>query len=181
MLNGKNSGFIASSIAPGSNPHRFSIRARSIGARSIDFDIVRDWMRFCIEGHTKHYIWGTNGFGNNDRSIHSELPTTLPKTIEDALKVTKELGLRYICIDRYCINQDDDVEKQIQIQQMDLIYQNAFITIVAAIGSDLHFGLPGIGTSRNVQHTAWIKETCLVSILPDPQKIISTFEWMQRA
>ncbi|KAJ6277970.1 heterokaryon incompatibility protein-domain-containing protein [Bipolaris maydis] len=184
MLNGKNSGFIASSIAPGSNPHRFSIRARSIGARSIDFDIVRDWMRFCIEGHTKQclidceqqrivqslpsakysalsYIWGTNGFGNNDRSIHSELPTTLPKTIEDALKVTKELGLRYICIDRYCINQDDDVEKQIQIQQMDLIYQNAFITIVAAIGSDLHFGLPGIGTSRNVQHTAWIKETCL--------------------
>ena len=218
MFKGKSSGFIASSMASGSAPHIYSLRARSIDARSIDFDIIRGRMRLCIGKHMKQcvqaapstldlkdlklidceqrriiqalpsnkysalsYVWGTNGFGNNDRSIHNKLPTTLPQTIEDALKVTKELDLRYIWIDRYCINQDDDAEKQIQIQQMDLIYQNAFITIVAAAGTDPHFGLPGIGTSRDLQKKAWIKGTCLVSIFPDLKETIKTSKWIQRA
>lgn len=211
VQNGRLSRFIASSIAPGSNPHIASLRARSIDAISLDFDVIRGWMRLCIGKHAKQcvqatsstsdlkdlklidceqrriiqalsstkysalsYIWCTNGFGNNDWSIHNKLPTTLPQTIEDALKVTKELGLRYIWIDRYCINQDDGAEKQIQIRQMDLMYENAFITITAAAGTDPYFGLPGVGTSRNVQQTAWIKGTCLVSILPDPRNVIRT-------
>lgn len=97
------------------------------------------------------------------------------------MRVTKELGLRYIWIDRYCINQDDDAEKQTQIQQMDLIYQNAFVTIIAAAGTEPYFGLPGVGASRNFQPTAWIRGTCLVSILPDPQQIIGASKWIQRA
>ena len=215
---GKSNGFIASSRTSESVLPANSLRARAIDTRSIDFDVIRGWLRLCIAKHTKQcvqvapsasglknlelidceqrriiqalpsdkysalsYVWGTNGFSDNDRFVHNKLPTTLPQTIEDALKVTKELGLRHIWIDRYCINQDDDTEKQIQIQQMDLIYQNAFIAIIAAAGTDPSFGLPGVGTSRNLQPTAWIRGTCLVSILPDPKQLSRTTKWIHRA
>lgn len=127
------------------------------------------------------YVWGTNRSGN-DRCVHDRLPTNLPQTIEDAMKVTQELGLRYLWIDRYCIDQENDVEKQIQIQQMDLIYQKAFVTIIAAAGTDPYFGLPGVSTtSRISQATAWVNGRCLVSVPPDPQLHIKASKWMQRA
>ncbi|KAH6839650.1 heterokaryon incompatibility protein-domain-containing protein [Alternaria rosae] len=127
------------------------------------------------------YVWGTSRSGD-DRCVHNELPTTLPRTIEDALKASKLLGLRYIWIDRYCIDQDNDVEKQIQIQQMDLIYQNAFVTIVAAAGTDPYFGLPGVGaTPRTPQPSAWVGGQCLVSTLPDLQTLIKASRWWHRA
>jgi hypothetical protein len=128
------------------------------------------------------YVWGTSKSGDEYECVDNILPTTLPRTIEDAVSVTKVLGLRYLWIDRYCIDQGNDTEKQIQIQQMDLIYQNAFVTIVAAAGTDPHFGLPGVGaTSRPPQPTAWIKGRCLVSTLPDPRLSIKACKWMQRA
>jgi hypothetical protein len=128
------------------------------------------------------YVWGTSKSGDEDECVDNILPTTLPRTIEDAMSVTKALGLRHIWIDRYCIDQGNDAEKQIQISQMDLIYQKAFVTIIAAAGTDPHFGLPGVGaTSRPPQPTAWIKGRCLVSTLPDPRLFIVDSKWMQRA
>lgn len=128
------------------------------------------------------YVWGTSRSGDEDQCIHNILPTTLPRTIEDAMSVTKKLGLRYIWIDRYCINQEDDDEKQVQIRQMDLIYQEAHVTIIAAAGTDPHFGLPGVGaTSRTPQPTAWIKGRRLVSSLADPRPLINASKWMKRA
>ena len=127
------------------------------------------------------YVWGTSRSGD-DRCVYNELPATLPRTIEDALKVSKSLGLRYIWIDRYCIDQDNDLEKQVQTQQMDVIYQNAYVTIVAATGTDPHFGLPGVNaTPRTPQPSAWIGERCLVSTLADPRTLIKTSRWMHRA
>ena len=127
------------------------------------------------------YVWGT-GRSGDDRCVHNELPTTLPRTIEDALNVSKSLGLRYIWIDRYCIDQDNEVEKQMQVQQMDVIYQRAYVTIVAAAGTDPNFGLPGVGaTSRPPQACAWIGERCLVSTLADPRTLIKASKWMHRA
>jgi hypothetical protein len=209
---------IASSIMPNNDSDAHSLQARSVDARSLNFDIMRGWIKMCNE-HRKRgciqvasalglkdlklidceqrrivpglpsyeysalsYVWGTNSTSNDDRSVDNRLPTSLPQTIKDALKVTKELGLCYIWIDRYCINQNNDSEKQTQIQQMDLIYQQASITIVAAAGTDPYFGLPGVGTtSRTVQPTSWIGERCLVSILPNPQHIIKASKWMRRA
>ncbi|KAF7672899.1 hypothetical protein GT037_008850 [Alternaria burnsii] len=129
------------------------------------------------------YVWGTSSSGDDDQRSHKTfLPTILPRTIEDAISVTKVLDLRYLWVDRYCIDQENDAEKQTQIQQMDLIYQHAFVTIVAAAGNDPHFGLPGVGaTSRHPQPTAWIKGRCLVSTLPDPRLLIKASKWMQRA
>ena len=131
---------------------------------------------------TLSYVWGKSRSVNNDQYVHNILPMTLPRTIEDAISVTQVLGLRYLWIDRYCIDQENDVEKQIQVQQMDLIYQNSFVTIVAAAGTDPYFGLPGVGaTPRTPQPSAWIEGRCLVSTLPDPELLIKASKWRQRA
>lgn len=76
--------------------------------------------------------------------------SNLPLTIEDAISVTKSLGLRYLWVDQYCIDQNNSKEKQAQIQKMDRIYQNAEVTLIAAAGDDCHYGLPGV--SKRARH-----------------------------
>lgn len=71
----------------------------------------------------------------------------LPQTIRDAITVTRQLGYRYLWIDSLCIVQDDAEFKSKIINKMDLVYENAFMTLIAASGSDANSGLPGIGSS----------------------------------
>jgi hypothetical protein len=56
------------------------------------------------------YVWGPiHGiFKFTDDS--EQLPTKLPRTIEDAITVTQKLDFRYLWVDRYCINQQPDEE-----------------------------------------------------------------------
>ena len=58
--------------------------------------------------------------------------STLPATIQDAVIVTRKLGLRYLWVDALCIFQDSTSDKDVEIAKMDQIYQNARLTISAA-------------------------------------------------
>ncbi|KAL2060080.1 hypothetical protein VTL71DRAFT_9902 [Oculimacula yallundae] len=60
----------------------------------------------------------------------------LPKTICDAITVTRELGIRYLWIDSLCIIQDSSEDKAKEISKMSNIYREAAVTISAAITSD---------------------------------------------
>lgn len=74
------------------------------------------------------YVWGSSvDEGSNP---FPTLPENLPRTIEDALKVTLQLGYRYLWIDRYCIDQGDAGDKHSQILQMGRIYGSARLTLV---------------------------------------------------
>ncbi|KAM7189313.1 Heterokaryon incompatibility protein (HET) domain containing protein [Naviculisporaceae sp. PSN 640] len=74
-----------------------------------------------------------------------------PPTIKDAAEVTRELGQRYLWVDRLCIDQDNVTEKMYLVQRMDRIYAGAELTIINAAG-DAETGLPGVGTTpRNTQ------------------------------
>jgi Heterokaryon incompatibility protein (HET) len=55
----------------------------------------------------------------------------MPLTIRDAIIVVKELQMEYLWVDRYCVPQEDAVEKHNMIERMDDIYENAEATIVA--------------------------------------------------
>ncbi|KAJ8107554.1 hypothetical protein OPT61_g8785 [Boeremia exigua] len=88
------------------------------------------------------YIWG-----NMNESRTTISPNTLhelPKTIREAIDFTKYIGYRYLWVDRYCIDQESTEDKHIQIAQMGDIYATAELTIIAAIGSDPTYGLPGV-------------------------------------
>lgn len=90
-----------------------------------------------------------------------------PRTIRDAVSVTKSLGLRYLWIDKYCIKSKDTSHMMQQVYQMHKIYEHAHLTIIAANGRDAHAGLPGInGQSRARQPQARIGSDLLVSSLP---------------
>ncbi|KAL2063296.1 hypothetical protein VTL71DRAFT_5101 [Oculimacula yallundae] len=56
----------------------------------------------------------------------------LPRTIRDAIKVTKQLGINYLWVDSLCIVQDDRVDKEEEIKLMGDTYNSSSLTIVAS-------------------------------------------------
>ncbi|KAF2786839.1 HET-domain-containing protein, partial [Melanomma pulvis-pyrius CBS 109.77] len=96
------------------------------------------------------YVWGK--YSTISTFDGAALPSGLPQTIEDAIFVALELGIPQLWVDQYCINQKDLEEKMKTIQDMNLIYGGAELTIVAASGEDASGGLPGIrGTPRQIR------------------------------
>lgn len=112
------------------------------------------------------YVWGKDHSAANvknysvhqrdppnvtDSSLGIELPGTMPKTISDAMDFVKGLGLQYLWVDLYCVDQVDQDVKQTQIESMHLVYNCAAFTIVALDGKSMHDGLPGM--SRPLRQT----------------------------
>ena len=60
----------------------------------------------------------------------------LPRTFQDAIDITRHLGLRYLWIDSFCIIQDDDSDWEKEASLMDIVYANAYCTIAATASSD---------------------------------------------
>ncbi|KAF6812095.1 hypothetical protein CSOJ01_05376 [Colletotrichum sojae] len=82
------------------------------------------------------------------------------QTILDAVKVARQLGIRYFWADSLCVIQkvgyDDKREpaQEEQIKQMDSIFGHAVVVIVAASGEDAEAGLAGISVPRNPDQIA---------------------------
>lgn len=68
----------------------------------------------------------------------------MPKTIQDALRITSLLGERYLWVDAVCIVQDDGHELAASIRNMHHVYREAALTIIAAGGADANASLPGL-------------------------------------
>jgi hypothetical protein len=94
------------------------------------------------------YVWGSPLPESHE--LLGEVPQTFPRTIEDAMVVARELEVPYLWVDRYCIDQNNQMEKHTMISNMDKIYAGAQLTIIAAAGSDPQYGLPGV--SKTVRH-----------------------------
>lgn len=77
------------------------------------------------------------------------------KTLRDAMLVTRQLGLQYLWIDALCIIQDSDADKDLQISRMRAIFEDAFITIVAAAGENASCGFLDMPTSAQQKPIAF--------------------------
>ncbi|KAF6828642.1 hypothetical protein CPLU01_08411 [Colletotrichum plurivorum] len=104
----------------------------------------------------------------------------LPKTIRDALEVTRGLNVRYLWVDILCIVQDDEMDRWEQICQMDMIYGHAAVTIVAATGKTVNSGLRGVSTDRSVKNTSAQLTPGLGFTVP-MNKTVSLEPWRSRA
>ncbi|KAI8651984.1 HET domain-containing protein [Fusarium sp. Ph1] len=124
------------------------------------------------------YLWG--GGANNIASFVTSLPSDMPKTIKDAMTATRALGFRYLWVDRYCINQTSQEEVLEQVHKMDLIYNHAELTIIAAAGQNANHGLPGVSPRQVGQPSAKIGRHFLVSSMGDPRLAIEQSAWNQR-
>ncbi|RYN54665.1 hypothetical protein AA0118_g9149 [Alternaria tenuissima] len=99
---------------------------------------------------TLSYVWGrvqtlqaTTGNIEQLKQPGSltEGKVALPKTIRQAIDVTRLLGERYIWIDQLSILQDDYEHKHSQIKHMAEIYANSYLTLVAITGDTAEVGL----------------------------------------
>ncbi|KAF2732207.1 HET-domain-containing protein, partial [Polyplosphaeria fusca] len=134
------------------------------------------------------YVWGkpsaaTEGLTPSLLEPHStpEVLRNAAPVVRDAIQIVKNLGKRYLWVDKYCIPQEDAEMKTKQIKQMDLIYEGAYCTIVVAAGENDAYGIPGLSRPRLVQPSCSIGNTEYVSTLPDPQMEIRRSVWMTRA
>jgi hypothetical protein len=71
--------------------------------------------------------------------------TELSQTVRDAMDLVLQLGERYLWIDALCLVQDNPEDMAQGIENMDVIYESALMTVIAANGEDQNSGL----TSQN--------------------------------
>lgn len=102
---------------------------------------------------TLSYVWGnTTSFQTEKANLDSLTKTggvmavmsdieALPKVVIDAMVAVRELGERFLWVDSLCIVQDDLEKKGAQIDQMDVIYSRAILTLVALSGKDANYRL----------------------------------------
>jgi hypothetical protein len=128
------------------------------------------------------YLWGNRTELDPEHDQRGILPSRCPLVIEDAIVAVKRFNFRYLWVDRYCINQDDEKEKHTQIANMDSVYSAAKLTIIAAAGEDPSFGLPGVSErAREPQPQFKLSGLNLVSSLDNPARLIKNSRWMARA
>ncbi|CAJ2510348.1 Uu.00g050510.m01.CDS01 [Anthostomella pinea] len=129
------------------------------------------------------YVWGPASVAAQDPAPPGKsLPEHLPATVEDAMTVVKQLGYRYLWVDRYCLDQSDTAEFQAQLNQMADIYRHALATIIAAAGDSADYGLPGVSIrARARQPRIRIGAYTLWSSMTDPRKVVRETKWMTRA
>ncbi|KAK4445351.1 heterokaryon incompatibility protein-domain-containing protein [Podospora aff. communis PSN243] len=66
------------------------------------------------------------------------------RTVRDAMELTRKIGYRYLWVDRLCIIQDCEQDKETVIAGMSHIYKSAALTRIAAEGRDSDAGLHGV-------------------------------------
>lgn len=166
---------------------------RTNAHHSYPFKVIDCFSRTIIDApkHCQYvalsYVWGNVSSTAHMKSSNCQKNglslSNLPRTIEDSISVTLGMSLRYLWIDRYCINQSDHGAKDLQIKQMDTIYSLAELTIIAAAGTNPHHGLPGInGTWRNPQQKSIrLGEYCIRQMLPPAIVSLSRSTWADRA
>jgi len=106
----------------------------------------------------------------------------IPTTILDAIFLTRQIKEKYIWIDALCIIQDSKADVQAQIQIMDLIYQNAKVTIVAT-GESAWAGIEGI--RPNTRSVRQLQRNCgdfsLITGIPNLEEKLLEATWETRA
>lgn len=76
-------------------------------------------------------------------SLHPDEAADIPRTVRDALNITKLLGERYLWVDSLCIPQGEATATR-GLNSMHHIYANSIICLVALAGTNANHGLRGI-------------------------------------
>lgn len=107
-------------------------------------------------GHSNHFLLTVTTMGDLKNGFHV---CQLPKTLQDAVKVTRQIGLRYLWVDALCIIQGKDTEAindwNTEVFRMDTVYSNAFITISASSAQNASGGLFHGSYCDLPFHTSW--------------------------
>lgn len=137
------------------------------------------------------YVWGQNP---NPSKLKAELSniellerdggvdtSMLPATIADAFEVCRQLDIDYLWVDRLCIVQDDNENKQQHFDEMARIYAAAHVVIVVTEG-DMDAGIPGIRPRLpGIQRQHEIDGVVFINEIPGFIPLAFHSEWDNRA
>lgn len=95
---------------------------------------------------TLSHCWGKTKMdalrSENEAIYRKEIPwTALTKTFQDAVHYTARLGVEYLWIDSFCINQDRHLDWLDEALSMASIFSNAFLNLAATSSADGDGGL----------------------------------------
>ncbi|RFN47470.1 het-domain-containing protein [Fusarium flagelliforme] len=134
-------------------------------------DVKRYCIDSCIDACPRFialsYTWGqTKSFRTTMSTVEQlekpgslslpHIASQIPKTILNAMELTRSLGENWLWVDSLCIVQDDEVALGHELKQMHRIYASSFLTIIAKDGRDADYGLRGlygISTARSVKQS----------------------------
>jgi hypothetical protein len=106
----------------------------------------RDSSRERIKYIALSYCWGRNTSLKLETATHEELTagvllTTLPRTVQDTVRFTEYINVKWLWVDALYIIQDQKHDWHGEAARMQQVYQNAFLTIGALGASDSDTGL----------------------------------------
>jgi hypothetical protein len=122
----------------------------TLPARVVDIQTMSFYtsLRGEAAGYTAlSYRWGGDQpFRTTKQTLSTKLghisPSSMPKTLQDAVFVARKLGIRYLWIDSLCIIQDDPLDMARELSTMHTVYKNATIVIAAEFSACVHQGFP---------------------------------------
>jgi len=112
---------------------------------------------------TLSYVWGETSNVRLTTISHTAflMPGSMekagiliPRTIRDAMDLTRRLGVQYLWVDSLCLIQNDPADVSRGVGVMDEIYERSWLTIIAASGHNANAGLPGIAEGSRSATTA---------------------------
>jgi hypothetical protein len=65
----------------------------------------------------------------------------LPRTFQDAIRLTRLFDIRYLWIDSLCIIQNSIADWQTEVMSMPYVYSNSYLTISASASGTPHGGI----------------------------------------
>ncbi|KAK5686529.1 hypothetical protein LTS10_002649 [Elasticomyces elasticus] len=91
------------------------------------------------------YCWGNSGnlrtLSNNIESHKQGIDRSkIPRTIQDATRLTRRLGVRYLWVDALCIVQNDPDDWTTEAARMANVYEGAHLVIAATSSPDVNQG-----------------------------------------
>jgi Heterokaryon incompatibility protein (HET) len=84
-------------------------------------------------GQSRHLCTTKSTLGDHMKDIPY---SQLPRTFQDAITITRRLGLQYLWIDSLCIIQDDNDDWESESAKMGQVYWSAYLTIAAVSSLD---------------------------------------------
>jgi hypothetical protein len=77
---------------------------------------------------------------NIDEFKQGIIVSDLPRTFQDAVNITRNLGVQYLWIDSLCIVQDDVHDWEMESKLMEQVFSSAYATLAASCANGTHDG-----------------------------------------
>ncbi|PVH93016.1 HET-domain-containing protein, partial [Periconia macrospinosa] len=95
---------------------------------------------------TLSYSWGESVCVKLKTNTHKAFSSrivlkSLPRTVQDAVKVCRHLSIQYLWVDALCIIQEDGEDFAREISNMGSIYAGSLVTVAAGDSTDCESGL----------------------------------------